>query len=191
MTSGNHVLDRKIFQSALKRVRALQPMLALLMISISIIGGVSVVGLLQSSERINTSGIVVRSDTLPTPPPLPPGSIPPPLPPEPEIEIDLYRDSSCTEPLSSVDWGSIEVGGSTNKKIYVKNSGDERVSLSLSAENWDPANARNYIDLSWNYNGNNIQPGAVIGVTLTLSVDSSISGIDTFDFDIVIIGSAS
>lgn len=187
-TTGS--IDRKILRSALKRVRALQPMLALLFF-ISLIGGVSVVGLLQSSERIYTSGIVVRPATPPPSPISLPASTPPPLPPEPEIEIDLYYDSGCTEPLSSVDWGSIEAGGSTKQKIYVKNSGDESVTLSLSAENWTPSKASNYIDLTWNYNGKNIGPGAVIEVTLTLTVDPSISGIDTFDFDIIVIGSAS
>jgi len=166
-------------------------MLALLMISISIIGGVSVVGLLQSSQRIYTSGIVVRPTTPPPPPFSLPASTPPPPPPEPEIEIDLYHDIGCTTPLSSVDWGTIEAGGSTKHKIYVKNSGDESVTLSLSAENWTPSKALNYIELTWNYNGKKIGPGSVIEVTLTLSIDPSISGINNFDFDIVVIGSAS
>ena len=93
--------------------------------------------------------------------------------------------------MSAVEWGSIEAGSSVNKKAYIKNSGDQSVTLSLTTENWNPAGAADYITLSWNYDGSALGPGAVVEVTLTLTVDSAITGIEDFNFDIVIIGSAS
>ena len=151
------------------------------------VGGVSVVGLLQSTERVGSSGIIVQP---PPPPPPPPPPNPPSPPPEPSIEIDIFGDSACTQPLSSVTWGVIEAGSSKTRDIYVKNNGDDGVSLSLLTENWNPSGASNYLQLSWDYDGGTIAPGEVRQITLVLSVSSSASGIDGFSFDIVIIGSA-
>ena len=151
------------------------------------VGGVSVVGLLQSTERVGSSGIVVRPPPLPPPPPPSPPSSPPP---EPDIEIDVYGDSACTQVLSSVGWGEIEAGSSKTRDMYVKNNGDDSVSLSMLTENWNPSEASNYLQLSWDYDGGIIVSGEVRQITLVLSVSSSAGGIDGFSFDIVIIGSA-
>lgn len=159
---------------------------SLLVVSLAFISGISVVGLLQSSERLGTSGIV----TQPPPPPPPPPPAPPPPPPEPEIEIDVYSDSGCTQPISSVEWGSIMAGGSVSRTVYVRNSGDYGVVLSLSTSNWSPAGASDDLHLSWDYDGGGLGPGQVVGVTLRLSVDSGTSGFSGFSFDIVITGSA-
>jgi len=160
---------------------------SVVLISLVFVGGVSVVGLLQSTERVGSSGIVVQ----PPPPPLPPPpSRPRSPPPEPKIEIDVYGDSACTQVISSVGWGMIEAGSSKTKVIYVKNNGDDGVSLSLLTENWTPTGASNYLQLSWDYNGGTIGLGEVRQIALTLSVSSYAGGIDGFSFDIVIIGSA-
>jgi len=146
-----------------------------------LVGSVSVIGLLQSNERIGTSGIVVE----PAPPP-------PPPPPEPTVDVGVYSDSNCTIALTSIVWGSIEKGGSVNKIAYIKNSGNQGVTLSLAAENWVPDGAATDMTLSWDYvNGTVIAPGAVVEVTFTLTVDAGINGIDSFSFDIVITASQS
>ncbi len=160
---------------------------SVVMISLIFIGGVSVVCLLQSTERVGSSGIVVQPPPPPLPPPLSPPSSPPP---EPKIEIDVYGDSACTQVISSVSWGAIEAGSSKVKVVYVKNNGDDGVSLSLLTENWSPSGANNYIQLTWDYDGGTIASGEVRQITLLLSVSINVSGIDGFNFDIVIIGSA-
>jgi hypothetical protein len=93
--------------------------------------------------------------------------------------------------MSSVSWGSIEAGSSVNRVLYVKNSGDDTVTLSLHTDNWDPAGAEDDLYLSWDYDGSDLDSGAALKVTLTLSVDGSTNGIDDFSFDIIITGSAS
>ena len=160
---------------------------SVLLLSLAFIGGISVVGLLQSSERIGSSGIVVQ----PPPPPPPPPPAPAPPPPEPKIEIDVFADSGCTQKISSVQWGSVQAGGSVSRVVYVRNSGDYGVVLSLVASNWSPAVAEDYMSLSWDYSGGLLGSGAVAQVTLTLSVDAGVSGVSSFSFDVVIVGSAS
>ena len=158
--------------------------------TLALFGGMSVVGLLQSSERIGSSGIVIKPPPLlpSPPPPVGPSATPPP---EPTIEIDVYSNQACTQSLSSVSWGSIEAGSSVDRVIYVKNSGDYRVFLELITDDWVPSGAVDFIHLSWDSDGIYLDPSAVLEATLTLNIDSSIDGIDSFNFDIILIGSAS
>jgi len=92
--------------------------------------------------------------------------------------------------ISNVVWGDVEVGSLASQTIYVENSGDDGVILSLSTENWSPGDATDYLQFSWDYDGSTIASGEVRGIILTLSVASSVSGVDSFSFDIVIMGSA-
>ena len=146
--------------------------------------GISVMGLLQSSERLGSSGIIIRA--TPTPPPSIPLS---PPPPEPDVEIDVYKDSNCSTVLTLVEWGEIEAGGTSTADIYVKNNGDSSVVLALSSENWNPDEAEDHISLYWDYDGSSLSPGNDVGITLTLDVDAGCPELDSFSFDIVITGS--
>jgi hypothetical protein len=179
-----------LFASSKEEIRIAKKFIyfvSILSVTLAFIGGISVVGLLQSTERVGSSGIVIEP---PPPPASPPPSPPSSPPPEPSIEIDVYSDSACTQTVSSVDWGEIEAGGAAYNTIYVKNSGDEGVTLSFTTENWSPADASTILQLSWNYDGSTIASGEVREILFTLSVSSSASAMDSFGFDIVIVGSA-
>jgi len=104
------------------------------------------------------------------------------------IGIGVYSDSSCTSKVSSIDWGTAEPGAVKTVPVYIRNEGNAAITLSMSTINWDPSEASNYISLSWNYNGQSIDPNGVIPVTLTLSISPSITGISSFTFDIIITG---
>ena len=102
--------------------------------------------------------------------------------------IGIYWDSNCTNKVSSINWGMVELGSSKNVTVYVKNTENVALTLSLSAENWNPANASKYMSLSWDYNGQPINPNTVIRITLTLTVFANVTGITDFSFDIIITG---
>ena len=104
------------------------------------------------------------------------------------IGVTAYRDVSCTTTVSSVAWGTLTPGRSSTNTIYVKNEGTSSLTLSLDTTNWYPASAPNYIALNWDYNGQTIAPNQVIQITLTLSVSQTISGISSFNFEIIIDG---
>jgi hypothetical protein len=165
--------------------------LSFIIISLAFISGTAVIGVLQSNEKLSTSGIVTRP-APPPPPPSPPASSPWPIfsPPEPEIEIDIYSDSGCTQFSSNVDWGEIMAGSTIARIVYVKNNGDYEVALGLSTENWNPFEAMADITLDWNYDGTYLEIGEVRQVIFSLSVDSGIGSISSFSFDIVVTGSA-
>jgi len=100
------------------------------------------------------------------------------------IGVGAYWDSACTNKVSAIDWGMLEPGSTRDVIIYLKNEGNAPITLSLSATNWSPSNASNYISIGWSYSGEQISPGNVIQVTLSLLVSSGISGITNFTFDI-------
>jgi len=122
--------------------------------------------------------------TTPSPPP------PPPPPPPPTVEVGVYWDIGCSDEVSSVDVGDVEVGSIENMTVYVRNEGDTDVTLSMRTENWTPPEASSYITLSWDYGGQSISPDEVVPVVLTLSVSDDVSGITSFSFDLVITGSS-
>ena len=103
--------------------------------------------------------------------------------------IGVYSDAQGTTPLTSLQWGTLQPGGTKILTFYIKNDGSTSTTLSLETSNWNPTAAENYIGLGWNYNGAPINPDAVVQITLTLSVASNVEGITTFGFDIIIVGS--
>ena len=151
----------------------------ILVVATSLIGTLSVVGVLQTTDRVSSSGIIVQ--TIPAPP-LPP-------PPEPTIDIQVYSDYQCTQSLSNIEWGDIQVGGNINRMIWVKNTGDSPVYLGLTTENWSPSGVDQFIDLTWDYDGSILNSGSTEQIILNLNVDPSISGITEFYFDIVFVAS--
>jgi len=104
------------------------------------------------------------------------------------VNVGVYWNSACTNVTSSINWGMLSPGSSKDVILYVKNEGNVAVKLSLAAQNWNPTSAPTYMGLSWNREGQIVNSGTVVTATLTLSVSSSITGITSFSFDIVITG---
>jgi hypothetical protein len=102
------------------------------------------------------------------------------------IGVEVYSDQACTNPVSSLNWGIVNPGGSRNITVYIKNTGNSPITLSMTTSNWNPTNAPNYMALSWNYAGQTINANNVTPVTFTLTVSASITGITNFSFDITI-----
>jgi len=106
------------------------------------------------------------------------------------INVGLFIDYACTQRLESIDWGDIAPGESVTKAIYLKNTGNTEISLSMTADNWNPSIANGPISLTWNKEGSLLNPGGVTSATLTLTTDEDISGITNFSVSILIIGTA-
>jgi len=104
------------------------------------------------------------------------------------LGVSAYWDENYTILVTDVDWGMLDPGSSNNVTIYLRNDGNIPINLTLSAENWNPTNASEYISFSWNYNGTPLNPNEVLRVTLTLDVDVNINGITDFRFEIIITG---
>ena len=109
-------------------------------------------------------------------------------PPPPELKVKIYEDESCTIALTEIDWGTLNPPDSKSLTAYVKNYGDVPFNMTLSTQNWNPAEGGTYMTLSWNYTGQTVSVSEVLLVTFTLDVDSGISE-GSFNFDILITAS--
>ena len=104
------------------------------------------------------------------------------------INVEVYWDLACTQVVSSIDWGVPEPGDSVLKTVYVKNTGTAPMTLNMSCSGWSPAQAENYLTVSWDRDEAVVNGGSVLQAVLTLSVSDTITGITDFSFDIVIAG---
>ena len=104
-------------------------------------------------------------------------------------DLDLYSNSACTIPLSSINWGTLNAGENITQTIYVKNTSNGlALTLSMQTSNWTPTTANGPITLTWNQAGTRLQPGQSIAATLTLAVSSNIADISSFSVQINITG---
>jgi len=111
---------------------------------------------------------------------------PPPPPPPPSVKIGVYAGSDCAVSVTEIDWGTLMPGDAATQPIYIRNEGDVPVLLTLSAEAWNPAEAEQYMALSWNYDDSQVAVGKGVSVEFQLTVFSNCTGVTSFSFDIVI-----
>jgi hypothetical protein len=104
------------------------------------------------------------------------------------IDIGAYWDENLTNRVNQINWGLLEPGDQKSFSIYLHNEGNSAVTLIRSTSNWSPSAAATYLTLKWDYNGQTIEAGKNLKVTLTLSVNTDITGITNFSFDITVVG---
>lgn len=131
---------------------------------LALVGGVAVTGLLTASRTIGSIGTVKA------------------------INVEVYWDQEGTQVVDQIDWGNLEPGQSGDKTIYIKNTGNAALTLTMTYSSWVPLEAGNYITLSWDNEGATVDPDGVVAAVLTLSVSNSISGITNFSVNIIIEG---
>jgi len=102
------------------------------------------------------------------------------------LNVQVYQDVACSVVLTRIDWGLLEPGQSKTVLCYLKSLSSVNAVLSLSTVGWNPAAAQNFLRLTWNLEGYVLQPGQVLNASLTLQVDPSISGVQSFSFNITI-----
>ena len=133
--------------------------------AIGLILTVTTAGLLTISQTVESQGVVTA------------------------INLGVYTDSGCTQTMTGIDWGNISPGDSVTKTIYVKNTENAPITLSMNTENWLPYPAiENDITVSWNRQGTALEPEQSVSASLTLEVDPDINGVSEFFVEIVITG---
>ena len=145
-------------------------------------------GLMQSTERVGSTGIIVKSFEPPTILPSSLGS-PKLSPPEPKVELDIFTDFQCSIKMTTINWGVLEAGETSHIPIFVKNIGETKITLGLFTENWSSQQASENMHLSWDYDGIIIQPNQIVNGRLTLQIDQNCPELSQYGFDIIIVGS--
>jgi hypothetical protein len=96
------------------------------------------------------------------------------------LNVGVFRDSACTQSLSTLNWGTLRPGTSANRTIYVKNTGNVPVTLNMTLTSWNPSAAASYITLTWNRQGTILSQGNSISALLVLSVSANVNGFTSF-----------
>jgi len=102
------------------------------------------------------------------------------------VDIEAYWDTDLKNKVTTIDWGNIEAGTSKNVTIYLLNSGNTDIRLSMNTTNWYPQNASQHIRLNWDYQNQTIDPNKQLKTTLTLNTSPTTQGITSFSFDATI-----
>jgi hypothetical protein len=91
---------------------------------------------------------------------------------------------------SSVYWGILEPNQTVSKPILLNNTSlGKPVTLVLTSSNYIPANASNYMTLSWNYDNTTMQVNESRILILSLWIHPDIKDIESFSFEMLIIES--
>jgi len=106
------------------------------------------------------------------------------------VGLGVYWDQSCTNPATSLDFGRLEPGSSKDFALYLRNEGNSDITLSMTAENWNPANAAEVMTLTWNREGQKANPDQIMNLVITLFVSQDVQDIKDFSMDIIISGTA-
>jgi hypothetical protein len=106
------------------------------------------------------------------------------------LGITVYADEACTQSLTFIGWGLVEPGSSYKRDIWINNTGNTQVKLSMTTEGWNPAEAEGYITLTWDKEGATLNVKQLVKATLTLTVSASVTqtNVRDFSFTIVITG---
>ena len=121
------------------------------------------------------------------------------------IGVEAYWDQNLTNRTTQIQWGTLYPDTKTNTTIYLRSTSNIPTTLILQTENWaftnssginitEPSNRQNYMNLTWNYNNQTLNPDETIETTLTVTVTDNLTfleyliqnSITTFNFDVTI-----
>lgn len=118
------------------------------------------------------------------------------------LGVEAYGgDITYQNGTQRIDWGTVYIGTSTNRSVYIRSRSNIPTTLNLAIANLtfedaqaNPAEPPNgsYVQLAWNYDNSTVTPNQEMYVTLTLSIsyDSNFinylitNQISNFSFDI-------
>jgi len=102
------------------------------------------------------------------------------------INISIYSDSACTEPLTAIHWGSIKVGETKTSMAYLRNEGTLAVTVTLSVGDWVPSASSGALSLTWDSENAQVEVGNVQPVVFSLkALNNNVTG---FAFRTIVTG---
>ncbi len=104
------------------------------------------------------------------------------------VGIGVYWNEEATRNVEALDWGFLAPGSQRSFVVYVRNEGVLPLTCSVSPSNWNPPEASSYMTLTCSHSGQIIEAHNTVPVTITLTLSSSVTGINSFNFDITAMG---
>ena len=100
--------------------------------------------------------------------------------------LEIYTNPDCTNNCTTLNFGEPKPGQVTNQTIYLKNTENTSIILTMNTNQWNPAEAENLLVLSWNREGIIIKSKEVISATFTLDVNANVEGFSNFNFNVAV-----
>lgn len=108
------------------------------------------------------------------------GPTPSPTSSATDSNLLIFSDAETTHPLSNLDWGAINIGGNSNRTIYIKNEEAGAVATFLQSPTWAFFNSANeamntteyeqYFNITWDRQDVVIDQHEVMGANLVLTI---------------------
>ena len=105
------------------------------------------------------------------------------------VNVGVFSDVGCTLNLTSIDWGSVYPGESVSRTVYVKNTGNAPITLSMGTSAWNPSVAEGQLTVAWNKENVSLIAGESTAAVLALAVSPSVHDVASFSVNVVITGS--
>lgn len=103
------------------------------------------------------------------------------------VNVDVYIDSACLITHPGITYADLDPSTSNVTTVYIKNNGNQNMTLTMTTKNWSPIDAPTYMSLTWNRESTVLTAGANCTALLTLTVTNAPQGTE-FNFDIDIVG---
>lgn len=111
------------------------------------------------------------------------------------VNLQVYQDVGMQIELHSINWtlvapvGPMDPGASKTVTVWLYSIGNAEQSLSMTTGNYSPDTAEQYMTVSWNKEGQTLQPRTVTPALISLSVASNVQNVTDFSFEITLIAS--
>jgi hypothetical protein len=102
--------------------------------------------------------------------------------------IEAYSDIACTQLVTALNVGNVDPGSTVSRTIYIKNTGNIPLTLSMAASGWSPTGANTYLTLSWNRQDDVLDAEDSVSATFELTVASDTGSLTSFSCSITITG---
>jgi hypothetical protein len=98
------------------------------------------------------------------------------------IGVETFWDQNGENKIDALSWDELRIEKlewdeitmePISTTVYVKSVSNFRVTMDIFLTDWSPAEMSDYLTVSWDYEGEEMDPGDIIPVTLTLSAPSS------------------
>jgi len=105
-------------------------------------------------------------------------------------EILVSWDSEGTSLITFIDWGIMDPGSNKSIVVYVISTSNKKLVLSMFTSSWLPAEAGNYINVSWDMEGQVLSSRSFVKAVITGQVSSLIIDVDTYSFNMTFTGAS-
>lgn len=104
------------------------------------------------------------------------------------IGVSVFEDEALSRPCTSIVWPTLTPGDNASYLLWVRNDGNFPVVLHMNASGWVPPNASLYLSMSWDRENDILDDYGVVNATLILQVSPEIQGIQSYAFNLTVIG---